>query len=87
MDKTFISNARKLSWQKFHNDLVCEFTAHYASRNAKINLKSTTTNAFNFQIINSLMQSWGVRLTWLDCNIKKGTIMMNVMVVILFKLP
>ena len=33
-----------------------------------MNLKSTTTNGFNFRIINSLMKSWGVRLTWLDCN-------------------
>ena len=36
--------------------------------NAEINLKSTTTYGFNFRIINSVMQSWGVRLTWLDCN-------------------
>ena len=31
-----------------------------------MNLKSTTTNGFNFRIINSLMKSWGVRLTWVD---------------------
>ena len=29
--------------------------------------KSTTTDGFNFRIINSLIESWGVRLTWLDC--------------------
>ena len=32
-----------------------------------MNLKSTTTNRFNFRIINSLMEFWGLRLTWLDC--------------------
>ena len=41
-----------------------------------MNLKSTTTNGFNFCIINSLMGSrgrgaggGGVRLTWLDCKV------------------
>ena len=33
--KTFMSILRKLSWQKSHNNLVCEFTAHYACRNKK----------------------------------------------------
>ena len=37
--------------------------------NAEMNLKSTTTNRFNFRIINSSMGSWGVQLTWLDCNL------------------
>ena len=32
-----------------------------------MNLKSTTANGLNFRIINSLMEFWGVRLTWLDC--------------------
>ena len=49
--------------------LVCEFTAHHACKNAEINLKSTTTNRFNLWIINSLMESWGVHLTWLDCKL------------------
>ena len=35
--------------------------------NAEMNLKSTTTNRFNFRIINSSMGSWGVQLTWHDC--------------------
>ena len=48
---------------------MCEFTAHYTCKNAEINLKSTTSNGFNFWIINSLMDSWGVHLTWFDCNI------------------
>ena len=39
--------------------ISCEFTAHYACKNEEINLKSTTTNGFNFRIINSLMESWG----------------------------
>ena len=29
--KTFMSSLRKLSWQKSHNYLVCEFTAHHTS--------------------------------------------------------
>ena len=52
-------NSGKLSWQKFHNCLACEFTGHYACKNAEMNLKSTSTNGFNFRIINSLMASWG----------------------------
>ena len=60
-------------WIKFlrghlHQIQVCEFTGHYACKNAEINRKSTTSNGFNFRIINSLMDSWGVRFTWLDCN-------------------
>ena len=27
----------------------------------------TCTNRFNFWIINSFMEYWGIRLTWLDC--------------------
>ena len=38
--------------------IACDFMAHYACKNAEMNLKSTTTNGFNFQIINSLMESW-----------------------------
>ena len=47
------------------------FTAHYACRNAALNLTPVTgtTNGFIFQIINSLIESWGVRLTWFDCKI------------------
>ena len=44
----------------------CEkFTAHYACRNADLNLRLVVavSNRFIFQIIDSLMQSWGVRLT------------------------
>ena len=46
------------------------FTAHYACRKAALNLTPVTgtTNGFIFQIINSLIESWGVRLTWFDCN-------------------
>ena len=45
------------------------FTAHYACRNAALNLTPVmgTTNEFIFQIINSLIESWGVCLTCLDC--------------------
>ena len=31
------------------------------------NLKFTATNSFNYPIINSLIESLGIRLTWLDC--------------------
>ena len=46
------------------------FTAHDACRNAALNLTpgTGTSNGFIFQIINSLMESWGVGLTWFDCN-------------------
>ena len=30
----------------------------------EMNLKSTTTNGFNFRIINSLMECWGVRVDY-----------------------
>ena len=40
------------------NCLACGFTVHYACKKAEMNLKSTTTNGFNFRIINSLMESW-----------------------------
>ena len=48
------------------------FTAHYACRNAALNLTPVTgtTNGFIFQIINSLIESWEVRLTWFDCKPK-----------------
>ena len=58
--KSFTSNSRKLSWQKFHNYLACEFTAYSASRNAEMNLNFTTTNGLNFRIINSLMESYAL---------------------------
>ena len=48
--KTFTSHLRIVHY----NYLVCEFTAHYACRNAKMNLKSTTTNRFTFPKIISL---------------------------------
>ena len=42
-----------------------KFTAHYACRNADLNLRlvAAMLNRFIFQIIDPLMQSWGVRLT------------------------
>ena len=58
--KTFISNSRKLSRQKFRNYLACEFTARHQCRNAGMNLKSTTRKGLNFQMIDSLMASWGM---------------------------
>ena len=38
---------------------------------SEMNPTSTTNNGFNFRIVNSLMESWGLRLTWLDCKFKK----------------
>ena len=34
-----------------------------------MNLKSTATKGFKFRTINSLVESWRVRLTWLDYNV------------------
>ena len=45
------------------------FPAHYAYRNADLNLTllwDRLTDSF-FKWVNSLTESWGVRLTWLDC--------------------
>ena len=69
-------SSRKLNpFKDFQSDQVQRssrkiFTAHYACRNAVLNLTPVTgtTNGFIFQIINSLIESWGVRLTWFDCN-------------------
>ena len=49
------------------------FTVHYACRNNDLNLTQVTetTNGFIFQIINSLIESWGggrVSLACFDCN-------------------
>ena len=45
------------------------FTALFAFRNSDLNLTlvTGTTNGFTFQIINSLIESWGVRLTCFGC--------------------
>ena len=45
------------------------FTAHYACRNAALNLTPVTgTTRVHFSNNDSLIESWGVRLTWFDCN-------------------
>ena len=58
----------EISWITYITCLAGEFMAYYASKNAEVNLKSTTTDGFNFQkFINSLMESF-VRyafLVWL----------------------
>ena len=45
------------------------FTAHYACSNSDLNLQpvTRTTNGFIFPVINSLIESWGVRLACFDC--------------------
>ena len=69
------------SFKDFQSDQIqtssCKlFTAHYACSNSDLNLTlvTGTTNGLNFQIINSLIASWGVRLTCFDCknNTEKG---------------
>ena len=68
-------SSKKLNpFKDFHSDQIQRsshkiFTAHYACRNAALNLTPVTgmTNGFIFQIINSQIESWGVRLTWFDC--------------------
>ena len=47
------------------------FTAHFACSNSNLNLTlvTGTTNRLIFQIINSLIESWGVHLTRFACNI------------------
>ena len=62
-----------LSIQTFFNLIeyreVNNFTAHYAYKNADLNLilAVTTTNRFTFQIINLLLESMGVYLISHDC--------------------
>ena len=41
---------------------------------SEMNLTSTTKNEFNFLVMNSLMESWGLRLTWLDRKFEKRQI-------------
>ena len=43
--------------------------AHYACKNPhRDESEIYNYQRFNFRIINTLMESWEVRLTWLDCN-------------------
>ena len=55
------------------------FTAHYAGSNFEFNLTLVMgmTTRFIFQIINSLIESWGVRLTCFDCNIQVSQFQRN----------
>ena len=77
--KDFQSNQIQRSSRKI-------FTAHYACRNAALNLTPVTgtTNGFIFQIINSLIESWGVHLTWFDCNARIITNHNSLLVTVLF---
>ena len=76
----FLMSLKKFNpFKDFQSDQIqrsfCKiFTAHYACRNADLNLTLVTgrTNKFIFQIINSLIESWGVRLTCLDCKSSWG---------------
>ena len=63
-----LPNFHQLSFPEFDvnvRESSCKiFTAQYACRNADLDLIQVvgTTNAFIFQIINSLIESWGVHL-------------------------
>ena len=67
-----LPNFHQLSFPEFDVNVTessCKiFAARYACRNADLNLIQVagTTNGFIFQIINSLIESWGVCLTCLD---------------------
>ena len=55
------------------------FAAHYTCWNSYLNLTLVTgmIEGFIFQIINSLIESWGIHLTCFDCKIlstKLGTL-------------
>ena len=73
-------SSKKLNpFKDFHSDQKQRssrkiFTAHDVCRNVALNLTPVTgtTNGFIFQIINSLIESLGVRLTWFDCNVFVG---------------
>ena len=68
------------SFKDFQSDQIqtssCKlFTAHYACSNSDLNLTlvTGTINGFIFQIMNSLIESWGVGLTCFDCNTDRNT--------------
>ena len=82
---SFSLNLTLMSWKQFYSfkDFQSDqiqrssrkiFTTHYACRNAYLNLTPGKTNGFIFQIINSLIEFWGVRLTCLNCNVFKFTL-------------
>ena len=62
-------NLKIFNLTKIHRSSRKIFPAHYPCRNAGLNLTLVmgSANGFVFQIINSLIESWRVRLTWLDC--------------------
>ena len=75
-DVKLMSSKKLNPFKDFQSDQIQRnsrkiFTAHYACTNAALNLTSVTgtSNGFIFQIINSLLECWGVGLTCLDCKI------------------
>ena len=74
MDKiVFTSKSRKLSWQKFHYYLACEFTAHYVHRSAQ--KCRDETEMYNYQWIQPLHNNFiNAILTCPDCNTFRGGI-------------
>ena len=75
-----LSIQRCFSLTKYWQVCCQKFTAHCDCRNADFSLilVEATSDRFIFQIINSLMKSWGVRLTWLDCNWDKFLLKGNI---------
>ena len=89
----YLDRLKIFEWMKFLKRHLHQILGNRAGRNfltaSRVNSQlitharmqrwiwATSTNRFNFGIINSLMESWGVCLTWLDCktsNINKWEI-------------
>ena len=67
--KMFKSNSRKLTWY-CRNFITTSCGGNSLLLITRTDLRSTTTNGFNFRMINSLIESWGLSLIWLDCEFK-----------------
>ena len=89
----YLDRLKIFEWMKFLKRHLHQIQGNWAGRNfltaSRVNSQlitharmqrwiwATSTNGFNFGIINSLMASLGVHLTWLDCktsNINKWEI-------------
>ena len=78
----YLVRLKTFEWMNFLSRHLHQIQANWASRNfvtesrvisrlIKHSRMHTTTNGFNLRIINSLMEFWGVRLTWLDYKLHK----------------
>ena len=80
----YLDKLKIFEWMKFLRRHLHQIQGNWAGRKvltaSRVNSRlimharmqkwiwNTSTNGFNFRIINSLIESCGVRLTWLDCN-------------------